>query len=460
MDLNLQDTIVALATPRRGGARGIVRISGDQTVSLLKRCFSGPTGWPSSTSPRSLTGNLQLSVPGSSVPSLLPGRLLLWPTRASFTREPTAEFHTLGSLPLLDAALATLCQAGARLARPGEFTLRAFMAGRIDLTQAEAVLGVIDAHDDRQLRTALEQLAGGLSRPLQQLREELLNLLADLEAGLDFVDEDIEFVSTDAALTQLSHALALVAKIAAQLQQREVVSEASSVVLYGRPNVGKSTLWNALTTGTRAIVSAQPGTTRDYLAAEIDLAGQRTLLIDTAGVETPDELDRIAQQAQQQTAHATARAALRILCLDATRPLDAWERAEVVRADELRLVVGTKADFPGELVAEVRQQAAVLLSAQAGQQLAEFVQLVGERLRGSEGSESAVVASTAARCRTSLREAEQWLTQAVELAQADAGHELLAASLRAALDELGTVVGAVYTDDLLDRIFSRFCIGK
>jgi tRNA modification GTPase len=186
MHFAVDDTIAAVASPRGGAVRGVIRVSGPDTLACLEQCFRVSASRPlrALRVPTRVFGHLQLPGPIGA----LPCHLYLWPTTRSYTRQPTAELHTIGSPPLLDAALDQLCQHGARLAQPGEFTLRAFLAGRLDLTQAEAVLGLIDAENTADLQTALRQLAGGVSSPLLQLRSELLDLLAQIEAALDFVD--------------------------------------------------------------------------------------------------------------------------------------------------------------------------------------------------------------------------------------------------------------------------------
>ena len=260
--------------------------------------------------------------------------------RRSYTREPVAEFHTLGSPPLLEALLRAVCTAGARLARPGEFTLRAFLAGRFDLVQAEAVLGVIDAADRRELDVALAQLAGGLTRPLVELRGSLLDLLADLEAGLDFVEEDIRFVAGGELQRRLAAAADQVEQLRGQMRTRGRTDVEPRVVLVGWPNVGKSSLFNALTGRDAALVSERPGTTRDYLTATLSLGDSTCRLVDTAGSEpTADEPIASAAQRSRQTQSEQAR--LRLLCLDSTRPPNAWEQNELDRA-EPQLVVLTK----------------------------------------------------------------------------------------------------------------------
>jgi tRNA modification GTPase len=452
----LDDTIAAIASAPGGAARGILRISGPDVRRCLLSIFrpEQPVDWEAIERATVVPGSLMLDTGQAR----LPGDLYLWPTSRSFTGQPVAEFHTLGSPPLLEAALRTLCGCGARLAEPGEFTLRAFLCGRLDLTQAEAVLGLIDAASPAEFQAALLQLAGGLAVPLRRLRELLLDLLAHLEAGFDFADEDLPFITAKQLRERLAEATAAAEIIARQMESRTESDELVRAVLTGWPNVGKSSLFNALAGRSQAIVSHDPGTTRDYLTAECAIPGGiRCLLMDTAGVEPvvagpAAEVRHSAQaaaQGQTQTAH------LRILCLDSTRPLNAWERAELARPDPSRLVVLTKADAPP---ATDCPGPALATSAQSGEGIAELREQLRRRVLAAGASAGEVVAGTAARCRESLRLAVECLARAGELL--GQGEELVAAELRLALDELGKVAGAVYTDDLLDRIFSRFCIGK
>ena len=449
------DTIAAIASAP-GAARGIVRISGPGVLSILQASFRAETQEDLAEVSHAtvVAGTIELH---GSRRCALPADVYLWPDQRSYTRQSAAEIHTIGSPPLVSAVLATVCQAGARPAEPGEFTLRAFLAGRLDLTQAEAVLGVVDARGERELARALAQLAGGLARPLESLREKLLELLADLEAGLDFVEEDIEFVSRRQIGEQLDDAAALLARARAQLTGRRRGDELPRVVLFGWPNVGKSSLFNALLRPGSALVSDEPGTTRDYLNATLELGPTRCQLIDTAGQEPKGAEGEIGHAAGQLAAEQAGTCDLALLCLDATRPCNAWERDQLAAtAEHGRLVVWTKCDRPWD--AEMPHDA-IATSAVTGAGLDELRrQLVGA-LAEIEPSESSP-SLTAQRCAESMRAAEQSLQHAVELNASAAGEELVAAELRRALSELGKVVGAVYTDDILDRIFSRFCIGK
>lgn len=451
------DTIAAIASAPGGAARGIVRVSGPKALDCLAAVFlaeSPQHDLRKLGSARVVPGRLRLT----NFASTLPCDVYLWPGKRSYTRQPTAEVHTLGSPPLLSATLAALCAQGARLARPGEFTLRAFLAGRLDLTQAEAVLGVIDAADRRELDAALVQLAGGLGGALNALRDRLLDLLAHLEAGLDFVEEDIEFISSRRLQAELDEAQATVAGLAERMARRGEALDSARAALVGWPNVGKSSLFNALAGGDRAIVSPQPGATRDYLRAKISLNGVACELIDTAGVETAP-VDKIGDAAQQASGEQRERARLELFCLDGSRPLNAWEEARLSQstAGDRTLTVVTKADAPRCLV---ELPGAIETSSATGQGLDALRARIREALDETLPSDDGLVLSTSIRCRESLRLAAESLARAGGIARLAAGEELVAAELRVALDQLGQVVGAVYTEDVLDRIFSRFCIGK
>jgi tRNA modification GTPase len=492
----LDDTIAAVASPPGGAARGIVRLSGPQAHQCVMRYFEAAVrgagcqpavlqaGWQ--PAPRiAIAGALRL--PGFF--SLLPCDLYLWPNGRSYTGQPVAEIHTFGSPPLLDAALRTLCAAGARLAEPGEFTLRAFLAGRIDLTQAEAVLGVIDATGPYELHVALGQLAGGLAGPLHRLRETLVDLLAHLEAGLDFADEDIAFIAPSELQWQLADAARSVAAIARQMVSRTETTQWPRVVLVGKPNSGKSSLFNALIGRSGALVSHHPGTTRDYLTAELHLDGLDCRLIDTAGVETDTASDvtgthhsEIAAAAEAASVAQREQARVRVLCLDATRPGEAATcrtTFQVVPADELvenRLYHDRKSGMEGPAYSTTAQvlvwtkvdlarpsdaiPGAIATSSVTGEGLDALRTAIRAALLDATGTSGEVVAATAVRCRRSLARTSRGLRNARKLARDEQSEELIAAEIRAALEELGTVVGAVYTDDILDRIFSRFCIGK
>ncbi len=447
---HLDDTIAAVASAPGGAGRGIIRVSGVDALSCLRRSYRlhEQCGRPPSRRPQVYDGELRGSTPVAC-------DVYVWPSRRSYTRQPAVEIHTLGSTPLLEIVLQSICRQGARLARPGEFTLRAFLAGRLDLMQAEAVLGTVDAVDNRALRTALVQLAGGLSSLLQQLRGDLLDLLADLEAGLDFVSEDIQFVSRDQVIARLRTAADDAERLTQQMRGRSANHPERSVVLCGWPNVGKSTLFNALLGRDTALVSPRAGTTRDYLQAELVIGGAECLLVDTAGVDILDQPRGIDAAARRIANQQRTDGEIIVMCLDSSRPINEHERQQLA-ACKGDIVVWTKCEHPRNGVLPF---SAIETSGLTGRGLNELRRAIAIRL-DDRANQGGAVASTAAQCKESIICTRSGIDEAIRLAETDSGDELVAAEIRAAFGELGKVVGAVYTDDLLDRIFSRFCIGK
>jgi tRNA modification GTPase len=452
--VQLDDTIAALASAPGHAARGIIRVSGVRARSVIEALFT-PLEPGSTTFPCPIAWRYpgKLTVRGLRRP--LAADLYFWPNRRSYTGQPLAELHTISSPPMLEAVLGDLFAKGARPAEPGEFTLRAFLAGRIDLTQAEAVLGVIDAGSDLELRTALEQLAGGLSSAIVRLRGDLLDLLADLEAGLDFADEAIEFVSHGALVGRLGLARDGVDSLLEQAAARARPAPRSRVVLAGPPNAGKSTLFNRLLGSRAALVSEVAGTTRDYLEAEITFEGLAATLIDTAGLD--GTAGGIGLEAQTQRRRQTETADLVIWCQPADQTITQPPDGCLPAADNRVLRVLTKCDLADR---STRGRQAPAVCALSGEGVLELAVAIAARLSQPAAGARQLVGTTAARSRDSLVEAQAALDRALGIARHEKDQELLAIEVRTALDELGKIAGAVYTDDILDRIFSRFCIGK
>ncbi len=490
------DTIVALSSAPGPAPRAIVRVSGPKARAVVGAVFAGeglsspsplagegggasPTGEGSGFPAREVSPltRLEVSPPSpargegkdnsprrlirgalhlTGVHSPLPATLYFFAGPRSYTGQDLAELHTVGSPPLVERLVADLLAAGARPARPGEFTMRAFLAGKKDLPQAEAVQAVIEAGTDADLSAALAQLARGVSKPLDALRDDLLNLLADVEAALDFADEDIEFVSRTATLSRIAAAVTQLDAVRQQLDDRTVSGRPVRVALVGLPNAGKSSLFNALAGGA-ALVSAIPGTTRDYLTKPLALAGVSVELIDTAGWQAAT--DTIEEQAQRLGNEQATRADVIVWCDEA----GAFDEADEVRlratgADVLKL--RTKSDLISEASGGRKPPvgfATLACSTQAPNSL--------DALRGALSDTVVSLARPAlapsqSRCRHHVFACLERLREAHSLAANDDPPELLALALRGALDPLGEMTGEVYTDDLLDRIFSRFCIGK
>jgi tRNA modification GTPase len=438
--LHAADTIVALASAPGPGARAIVRLSGPRSAALAAALFQ--------VDPPATRSLLQGGVHLDGAVAPLPADLYLWPAPLSYTGEEMAEIHILSCPPLVEQLVAQLLRGGARAAKPGEFTLRAFLSGKLDLTRAEAVLAVIEAGDRDELKEALAQLAGGVARPMQTLREDLLNLLADVEAGLDFADEDIRFVDQQEMLFRLGAALAHVTLLGRQLEGRGLAGRPFRAVLAGRPNAGKSSLFNVLTGGA-ALVSPTPGTTRDYLVGRLDLDGVVVELVDTAGVRSA--LDGIEEQAQALGREQAERADLVLLCLPADAKRNAEEDALLRQLSPPALGVATRCDLaaaPAGLLPT---------SAVTRRGLGALRTAIAERARARK---EPALAPSLSRCRHHVEACLACLRRAHAIVLEDDPPELLALELRGALEQLGEMAGAVYSDDLLDRIFSRFCIGK
>ncbi|WP_164104358.1 tRNA modification GTPase [Candidatus Laterigemmans baculatus] len=452
--LESSDTICAVASPPGGGLRGVVRISGPETLAILGQVISsGRAEFESTSRPHRFACEFALPEPFGAVEVAV----LLWPTTRSYTGQPSAEVHLIGAEPVLSAVVDRLREAGARLAAPGEFTLRAFLAGRLDLTQAEAVLGVIEADDREGLGAALDQLAGGIAEPLGRVRAEMLELLADVEAGLDFVEEDIQFIDDDELHRRLQAIAAQIAATADRMRARGRSGDVPTVALYGLPNAGKSRLLNTLSGTEAAIVSSRTGTTRDPVEVRV-VAGEQTLrIVDTAGMEEvlQGHIEaELVEQAQHLGRAAAQAADVRLWCADAAR-ID--PDANPPLKDSLR--VATKCDLVDAARQErLRQSGWLLTSAVEASGLDCLRQAVAERLGGS--GDAGGLAATAARCRETLSDAAEGLRSAAEVVSSGGGQELVAAELRMAMEAVGRVTGSVYSEEILDSIFGRFCIGK
>lgn len=457
MEFDLSQTIVALSSGVAPARRSVIRISGSQTRSILNRLLSSSlpemkrascvpaTVYPFANSKgEQRTRDLELEV-----------LCYIWPDSRSFTGEPCAELHLLGSLPLVERLLEQIQSLGARMATRGEFTLRSFLAGKLDLTQAEAVLGVIEADGEQELELALEQLGGNLSQPVRVLRDRLLDLIGHLEAGLDFVEEDIEFISAEDLTQELLLVSQQLQELAKQLTNRGSRSRQPTVLLVGLPNAGKSTLFNRLLGEDRAIVSKQAGTTRDAVSGTLTLGERDVELVDTAGIEelSEDSPRALAQSILQST---LLTADLILFCVDAGRGVpEEWleqKLAELPPASQV-LLVGTKSE-------EVRyDRAQIHVSMHDDQAIVELRKTIQEKLSESEGVSDAMHRAML-RAHRALESASNDLQRAIENSKLDFGEELVAAEIRFALENLGALIGEVHSEDILGNIFSRFCIGK
>ena len=446
--------MAAVATAPGLAALAVVRVSGPRAVAIAASCFRGVPlgGVPSHT---------------AHVGFLLDGErrvdqvvCTVFRAPASSTGEDVVEFTCHGGQLAPHLVLQALLRAGARPALPGEFTQRAFLNGKLDLAQAEAVADLIHAASTQAHRVSLSQLRGDYSRVLSALREEMLTVTALVELELDFSDEDVEFASRDEVARLLDRAATTLGELLASYQYGQLVRDGVRVVIAGRPNAGKSTLLNRLLGYDRAIVSPTPGTTRDHLEAEAEIGGFRFIFIDTAGLR--DAADAIEAEGVRRAHLLIEQAEAVVYLYDAACGLgpaeqDAIGAMQAARPDRLVLVAASKTDLPHPPVPHGHLCLKAVQREDTGvQQLSDAV--VQHVARQNRAETPFVV--TNARHRHHLDRAAAAVSRARHALEAGYSGDLLAADLKAALHEIGSITGAITNETVLDQIFSRFCIGK
>lgn len=465
----LNDTICAIATPIGEGGVGIVRISGEKAVDVAARLVALRSGVPLESAAGHALHHGDILDPADPARRTPLDEALVAVMRGpkSYTGEDVVELQCHGSLLILQTVCEALIRAGARLAEPGEFTKRAFLNGRIDLAQAEAVLDTIRAKTAGGLRIAQEQLRGALSREINAVRESLVGLLAHVEAGIDFVEEDISFIPTAELATGLQNARETVGRLLIHSREGHILREGVTAAIIGRPNVGKSSLLNALLRTDRAIVTAIPGTTRDVLEEVLNIRGIPVRLLDTAGIRATT--DPVEQEGVRRSRAAQEQADLLLIVLDGSAPLTEEDRAlleeEPSNSDQKRLIVVNKRDLPDRIDRESLPPsgpdcAVVRISAKTGDGLDELRDQIRSLLLRPDFEARETVLVTHLRHQAALQRTLDALAATLVSVDAKAAGELIAMDLRAAIDALGEITGAVSTDDILDRIFREFCIGK
>lgn len=451
------ETIVAVATPPGEGGIGIVRLSGPHAENFLDQLFRGSHPSLPRLSHHLYLGHLH-NVSGRLLDEVM---VVVMRAPRSYTREDVIEVHCHGGMVVIRRILDAFLEIGARLAAPGEFTQRAFLNGRLDLSQAEAVIDLIRARSESSSRVALAQLDGLVSRTVQEMSDSLADLLSQVETLVDFPEEDIDF----AAMTFLDeHARDLQSRIEYFLEHFDmgrILREGLSVLILGKPNVGKSSLLNRLLGESRAIVTDIPGTTRDTIEENLILGGIPLRLIDTAGVRDTD--DPVEAAGVYRAREKIASADLILLVVDGSRPLDAQDRMALGACIERKvLLVCNKSDLSlTPLPADFVSLPSISLSCRSGEGLAtlkdSLVKLLGGSLQGDPAQE---VVFSDRRHRDALLRARDSLSRFRSALAEELSPEFPALELREALDALGEILGRTTPDDILDRIFSRFCIGK
>lgn len=456
----LDDTIVAIATPIGQGGIGIVRLSGPESLAVARQLFR-PTSryaahWRTAPQPnRMYYGHIMAPDDGQPV-----DEVLLTSMRAphSYTRQDVVEIHAHGGPAPLREIVRLCLGAGARLAHEGEFTLRAFLNGRLDLAQAEAVLDVIRSKTEASLRVAVNQLGGGLSRQVRDLRHRVVNLLAYLEARVDFPSDDVPAQNISPGLQALADDLRALLRDA---QRGMVYRQGVRTAIVGRPNVGKSSLLNALLRTDRAIVTPIPGTTRDTLEETLDVQGIPFVLVDTAGINATD--DPIERLGVERSRRSLQQADLALVVVDGSQPPSAEDAQVAALAEGLAaVVVVNKSDLPqaDDYRAVLPAAPHVAISASAGAGLPVLEECLMTLVLGGSVALSDAPLVSNPRHRELLERALGHVMETQRALAEGWPEDMLAIDLRDAVLALGEITGESATEDLLASIFSQFCIGK
>jgi tRNA modification GTPase len=453
-----QDTICAVSTPPGAGGIGIIRISGGTAIGIALKIFKPrrDKNLMTASSHSIFYGHVVDPASGETVDEAL---LSLMRTPSTYTREDVIEIHCHGGMMPLWRTLGLLISSGARQAEPGEFTKRAFLNGRIDLAQAEAVMDIIRAKTDLSLRAANEQLLGGLSGEIAGLRDRLLSLIAAVEAGIDFPEEDIETGTGQPLADEADRLLAVVDSLLSDYAYGKILRDGFATAIVGKPNVGKSSLLNALLKQNRAIVTEVPGTTRDVLEEYLNISGVPIKILDTAGIRHSHDI--VEQEGVRRSIAAIGSSDIVLLVLDGSQPFTVEDRRVMDEVQNKRVIaIINKSDLPRKLGQLNEPAAQVSVSCRTGEGLDGLKRAISDQVKQGTISSREHVWAVNQRHKTALEQTKESLQKALESITSGLSPEFIALDLRGALDSLGLIIGATYTEDILERIFNDFCIGK
>ena len=452
---SLDDTIAAISTPLGEGGIGIVRLSGPEASPIVRALFRPYRREQELRSYRLHYGHIIDPANGAVVDEVL---VSFMRAPHSYTRQDVVEINCHGGIVPLRQVLQLTLAAGARLAGPGEMTLRAFLNGRIDLAQAEAVLDIVQAKTNAALRVAVNQLTGHLSSQVRTLRARLVDVLAYLEATIDFVEDEIPFRDIGPDLAELEAELTA---LLAEAQQGLIYRQGLRAAIVGRPNVGKSSLLNALLRVSRAIVTPIPGTTRDTLEESCNLQGIPLALVDTAGIRATEDL--IGQLGVERSQQALAQADLVLLVVDGSEPLqdEDWEIARLIRTRPA-LVVINKQDLIQRVDVEgfLPQASRVHLSALTGEGLATLEQAIVDLVLSGRVLSSPTPLVSNPRHQALLQQAREGVRAAQATLAQGLPNDFVVIDLTEAVATLGQITGQTASEELLESIFANFCVGK
>ena len=458
----MNDTITAIATPPGEGGLGIIRISGEKALDMALKLFHPATGkiMQEPAPQKVLFGEIRNPASGQCVDEVL---LTFFKAPKSYTAEDVIEISAHGGTWITTKILELVLAQGARLAEPGEFTRRAFTNGRLDLTQAEAVADVIESASDKALNSALSQLKGGLSKRLNTLHESLLSAQAQLEASIDFSEDGLTFESRETTEKNIHQVEQELRKLVDTFRHGKIVREGMRVTLVGKPNVGKSSLLNALLQEDRAIVTPIAGTTRDTLEERARIKDIHITLIDSAGLR--DNPEMIEEEGIERTRAALQKADLALVMFDTSEPLDDNDQLLMQEVGEKpRLIVLNKSDIPAAWQPEqikniLAGDEPLVMSVKSGAGFDSLKDSIYQKaIAGERAGESLII--TRERHRDHLQQAAHSLHNAVNSLSGGLSEELVAVDVTLAMEHLGIILGKTFEEDLLDKIFGQFCIGK
>ena len=456
-EIHEQPPIAAIATPIGEGGIAVIRVSGRGAVDKVQACFKGKD----LTQQQSHTVHFGKIIrkDGSVVDEVL---ATLFRSPKSYTGEDTVEISCHGGVLVTQAVLETILEQGVRSAEPGEFTQRAFLNGKLDLDQAEAVADLIHAKSIKAVDAAHQQLEGRLGQHIKTFRQQIIDATAMVELELDFIEEDVEFANKEQLRNLLSELDDEIGRLLDTYETGRLVKDGVKTVFIGRPNAGKSTLLNTLVGTDRAIVTDIAGTTRDTIDADWSYEGLLFKLIDTAGLR--ETVDVIEAEGVKRSQKAFEQADLVVYLKDLSLPFDAEEREEIAgfqkrAAKTPFLLVGTKLDLK-QHSEEERIQFDLKISAPEEQNIDELKKLMKQRALENKDYDTSSLLVTSSRHRDGLQKAKENVKRAIGALDQGLTGDFLSIDLRSALKELGTITGEITNEDILDSIFSRFCIGK
>lgn len=457
----MDDTIAAISTPPGEGGIGIIRISGEDSLSILKQIFRTPSGKQNMKDHLLVYGHIIDPEDGKVIDEVLS---VYMKAPRTYTAEDVVEIDCHGGIVPLRKILQLVYRCGARPAERGEFTERAFLNGRLDLSQAEAVMDMISARADKTYDSAVGQLSGSLSGKIKEIRSMLMDIRVQVTVNIEYPDEDIEIMTYQKMKDDLKPVIGKISELLKTAETGRILSSGLKIAIVGKPNVGKSSLMNQMLRESRAIVTDIPGTTRDTIREDMRLRGIPISLIDTAGIhETDDQIEAIGIEKSRDS---WSEADLVLLVLDAGSPLSGEDREILRQAEaEKTIVVLNKTDLPQQITAEDVNRllpGVQLISAsmKEGNGLDAIEDSIEQRVYQGTVTADQNVIVTNARHKQLLEEAGSHLNDALRLADRKEPLEIIDLDLEAAYENLGEIIGDAVGDDVISEVFSRFCLGK